>query len=53
MFYYELVNHEYGFTGDAEDTLEALGYTMERVQANQCLRTGFELACKKIMEEKS
>lgn len=29
MFYYELCNHEYGYTGDYEDTLDALGLTWE------------------------
>ena len=51
MFCYELANHEYGYTGDAEDALDALGYTLEQVQADQCLRKGFERACRKIMRE--
>lgn len=51
MFYYELKNHEYGYTGDADDTLDALGYTLEQVQSTQQLCRGFKLACKKIMEE--
>ena len=51
MFYYELVNHEYGYTGEAEEALDALGYTLEQVQVNQRLRRGFERACKKIMKE--
>lgn len=49
MFFYELANHEYGYTRDAEDTLDALGYTIEQVQADQRLRRGFERACKEIM----
>lgn len=53
MFCYELENHEYGYTGDAEDTLDALGYTMEQVQANRCLRRGFEKACKKVKREEA
>ena len=53
MFYYELVNHEYGYTGEAEEALDALGYTLEQVQANQRLRRGFERACKKIMKEEA
>ena len=53
MFYYELKDHEYGYTGDAEDTLEALNYTMEQVQSDQRLCRGFERARKKIMEEEA
>lgn len=51
MFYYELASHEYGYTGEAEDALDALGYTLEQVQADQRLCRGFERACKKIMKE--
>lgn len=29
MFNYELANHEYSYTGDLTDTLEALGLTMD------------------------
>lgn len=49
MFHRELANHEYGYTGDAADALDALGYTMEQIQADKRLRKGFERACKKIM----
>lgn len=28
---YELGNHEYGYTGDATDAVESLGYTMETI----------------------
>lgn len=51
MFYCELVNHEYGYTGQAEEALDALGYTLEQVQADQRLCRGFEWACKIIMKE--
>ena len=51
MFYYELKNHEYGYTGDAEDTLDALGYTCEDIQADKRLLHGFEKAKRKIMKE--
>ena len=53
MFYRELKNHEYGYTGDADDTLDTLNYTMEQVQSDQRLYRGFQQACKKIMEEES
>ena len=32
MFAYELANHEYGYTYDLDDTLEAAGVTLEEVQ---------------------
>ena len=34
MFNYELANHEYGYTGDLEDTLDALGLTMDEINAD-------------------
>ena len=34
MFNYELANHEYNYTGDLTDTLEALGLTIEEINAN-------------------
>ena len=49
MFLYELDNHEYGYTGDSEETLDALDYTMEQVQADARLLHGFEKARKKIL----
>lgn len=49
MFLYELNNHEYGYTGDSEETLDALDYTMEQVQADARLLHGFEKARKKIL----
>lgn len=51
MFYYELKNHEYGYTGDATETLDALGYTYEDLQANERLFAGFEKAKARIMRE--
>ena len=35
MFNYELANHEYGYTGDLEDTLDYLGLTMEEIKADE------------------
>lgn len=35
MFNYELANHEYCVTRDVTDTLEALGLTMDEVNADQ------------------
>lgn len=49
MFLCELDNHEYGYTGDTSDTLEALGYTAEEVVADERLNRGITLAHQKIM----
>lgn len=50
MFEYELSNHEYGYTYDAEPALEALGLTFEQVKNNKKLLNGFNIALKKIKE---
>lgn len=34
MFNYELANHEYSYTGDLEDTFDALDLTMEDIYKN-------------------
>ena len=34
MFNYELANHEYGYTYDLTDTLEALGLTIDEINAD-------------------
>lgn len=36
-FYSELNNHEYSYTGDPVDAIEALGYTVEEVRTNSRL----------------
>ena len=46
MFNYELANHEYGYTGDIEQTLEALDMTMEQINANKKLLRGLRKAKK-------
>lgn len=51
MFYAELVNHEYGYTGDASDALAALGYTAEEVNSNPRLMHGISIAATRIFEE--
>ncbi|MCH5304283.1 MAG: hypothetical protein J1E41_05415 [Ruminococcus sp.] len=53
MFYSELVNHEYGYVYDQaiEDTLEALGYTTDEINADERLLTGLNLAKRKVMED--
>lgn len=44
MFRDELNNHEYGYTGDETDTLEALGLTLEEIANNPALSAGFKKA---------
>lgn len=51
MFLYELKNHEYGYTWDETDALEALGYTMEDINADPRLKAGLKAAKRKIAEE--
>lgn len=51
MFLYELRNHEYGYTGDAEDTLDALGLDYEEIAADERLARGFKKAKTTIWEE--
>ena len=48
MFLYELDNHEYGYTGDTEDTLDALGYTAGEVVGDPRLKRGIEKAVTEI-----
>ena len=48
MFLYELDNHEYGYTRDTEDTLDALGYTAEQVLNDPRLKRGIEKAVTEI-----
>ena len=51
MFHYELNNHEYGYTWDTSDTLDALGYTREEIKADPKLLKGLNLAIKKCKYE--
>ncbi len=46
MFFYELGNHEYGYTQDVSDTLDALGLTIDEVNNNVRLLKALEKACK-------
>lgn len=48
MFYYELCNHEYGYTYDLTDTLNALGLTRSEVDNDVKLKNGLTMAKKKI-----
>lgn len=49
MFLYELDNHEFGYTGELEETLDALGYTVEDINADKRLLRGLERATREIM----
>jgi hypothetical protein len=46
MFNYELSNHEYVITGDTEDTINALGLTIEEIQQDKRLLHALKKACK-------
>ena len=48
MFLYELDNHEYSYTLDTEETLDALGYTAEEVLNDPRLKHGIEKAVTEI-----
>ena len=49
MFFSELENHEYSYTGSAEDTLDSLGLSFEDVAADPRLAHGLDLAEGEIM----
>lgn len=53
MFLYELGNHEYGCTGDLSETLYALGYTPDNIQADFRLSHGLERARLEVLEAAS
>lgn len=50
MFLYELRNHEYTYTLDTEETLNAFGFSEAEVEADPRLKHGLEMACKKLRE---
>lgn len=50
MFDYELANHEYSYTGDLDDTLDALGLTLEDIEADVRMDEALKRACKHQME---
>lgn len=53
MFSYELANHEYTYTNDISDTLDALDLTAEEINADERLRRGLAKAVSELrkMEE--
>lgn len=40
MFADEMADHEYGYTGDLEEVLEAVGMTLEEIANNPALSAG-------------
>lgn len=44
MFNYELANHEYGYTQDLTDTLDALGLTIDEINANPIMADALKRA---------
>lgn len=50
MFVYELNNHEFGYTGDSEDAIDALGLTYEEIENDERLKHGFTKAVNDIMK---
>lgn len=51
MFLTELQNHEYGYTGDVEETLDALGYTINDIYDDVRLLHGFKKATMRAAAE--
>ena len=51
MFCRELSNHEYSYTGDVTDALNALGITPDDLEQKPALANGLRLACKAAMED--
>ena len=44
MFLSEMANHEYGYTRDITDTLEACGLSIDDIEENENLKNGLNLA---------
>ena len=51
MFLTELRNHEFSYTGDPEDALDALGYTIGEIYADKKLLHGYEKAVRVALAE--
>ena len=50
MFMYELRNHEYTYTCEVEEAVEACGFPMEQVENDERLLHGLEAAARKLHE---
>lgn len=44
MFLHEMYNHEYGYTGELDDTLDALGLDWEKIEASEKMLAGLRKA---------
>ena len=53
MFVSELENHEYGYTYELDDTLDALELTREQIANSTTLKHGLELARKEVLKRES
>lgn len=51
MFKYELANHEYCITYELDETLDAVGLTIEEINSNEALKHGLELARKEYLKQ--
>lgn len=49
MFVTEMNNHEYSYTGDLEDTLDALGMTYDKLVSDERFMRAFKKAHKIVM----
>jgi hypothetical protein len=50
MFISELNNHEYCYTGELEETLDALGLNYDQILENPALEHGLKLATEEILQ---
>lgn len=50
MFVSELRNHEYGYTLETEEAVNACGFTETEIEEDSRLKRGLEAACKSIRE---
>ena len=50
MFVCELKNHEFAYTGNVQETLDALGITADFMDDMPQLRLGLSEACKKVLQ---
>lgn len=48
MFLYELANHEFGYTGDLEETLDALNISSKDLEQHENLKSGLMLAISEV-----
>ena len=51
MFRYELANHEYTYTFDVYETIEALGYSVDDINNNDRLLEALREAARQLREE--